>query len=662
MAKKTRKQSKRSAKKKRVKRAPTQAASPQAESITDDKPDLTRAKIFPRNLTARAEFLIAGNPAVTRPEDAMANCFPGLEIDVRNLDRRFFPGLVFNFVDDDDDQRSGARLAYVDALEDPDLQLNSAATQSRLYKNLKIDPTVAQALYKKLTADQTPLPTSVDWYLDWLQVGNKRISMRGLTGSVVWRLVRGLEQGPVSIALKLRDKGDRDKIDHDEVVLHGWRRRFTDPVTGVISAAYQPGELMQGLCSPWQHDFRDCYCHYWASNRPDLVLGEIYPGEVILPDGEAEDALLNIRLDWMRAYRSRELAVGAFGIIENNRPYQFDHYQINHQWQNLNIVLENREIDSVRLADPADAANPFKNAEELADYLRTYLTPLEMTLVFEYLYARFSLRDPSEIKDAGLSGAIALAQENLLLIAAGEMQHLRWGNEILWELHKAGKIAKYDPIVTPSKQVPEGDGGPLQVPMTRESVASYVRVKPKTQFLPPKVKTPAQAAGPQAAQGGADTKWRDRALRPLTRDVQQDFINIEHPSAYIDGAYSQVVATLRQSEYPPHLVGLAQRIVSDGVQHESWFNTIKAGLAPFGEKQYLRPGYELAQPKDVPKALQQRDSIIQALKKAYTAAGNEDFVDCAKHIAAARDTMNTLMSEGERLAKAKKGIPFFNGL
>src|SRR5947209_2202598 len=74
-------------------------------------------KIFPRNLTARAGYLVPGNPVVTRPEDAVANCFPGLEVDIRNLDRRFFPGLVFEFVAD------GAWLAYVDALEDPDLQL-----------------------------------------------------------------------------------------------------------------------------------------------------------------------------------------------------------------------------------------------------------------------------------------------------------------------------------------------------------------------------------------------------------------------------------------------------------------------------------------------------------------------------------------------------------
>ena len=668
MAKKSKQQPKRAAKKKRAERTPIEAASQQPEPATSDKPDLARAKIFPRNLTARAEFLIAGNPMVTRPEDAMANCFPGLEIDVRNLDRRFFPGLVFNFVESSDDvendTHSGAKLAYVDVLEDPDLQLNSAVTQFRLYEVLKINPKVAQALYDKLTADPSCLPTTANWYLDWLQVGNKRISTRGLTGSVVWRLVRGLEQGPVSIRLKLRDKVDRGKIDHTEVVLHGWRRLFTDPLTGVISTAYQPGELMQGLCSPWQHDFRDCYCHYWASNRPDLVLGEIYPGEPVLPNGEAEDPLLNTRLDWMRAYRSRELAVGAFGIIENNRPYQFDHYQINQQWQNLNIVLDNREINSVHLAEPTDAANPFENAEELANYLRTWLTPLELTLVFEYVYARFSLLDPTDIDDDGLNGAVALAQEQLLLVAASEMQHLRWGNEMLWELRKAGKIAKYDPIVRPSKQVPQGRGGPLRGPITTKSLAAYVKVEPKTEFRPRKVEPPNQtaAAQPQAAQGGADTGWRDRALRPLSRDVQQDFINIEHPSAFIDGAYARVVATLRKPEYPPNLVELAQRIVSDGVQHESRFNTIKAALAPFDEGQYLRPDFKPGQPNDVLTALGLRDSIIKALNDAYAAAGNERFAECAKHIADARETMNKLLLEGERLAKDKIGIPFFDGL
>src|SRR5215207_2128408 len=54
-------------------------------------------KIFPRNLTARAEQVVRGNPASSRTEDGVENCFPGLEYDQRNLDKQFFPGLVFEF-------------------------------------------------------------------------------------------------------------------------------------------------------------------------------------------------------------------------------------------------------------------------------------------------------------------------------------------------------------------------------------------------------------------------------------------------------------------------------------------------------------------------------------------------------------------------------------
>ncbi|MCP5005578.1 MAG: hypothetical protein GY941_16825 [Planctomycetes bacterium] len=32
-----------------------------------------------------------------------------------------------------------------------------------------------------------------------------------------------------------------------------------------------PGELTQGLCSPWQQDYRECGCQYWAASRPDYV-------------------------------------------------------------------------------------------------------------------------------------------------------------------------------------------------------------------------------------------------------------------------------------------------------------------------------------------------------------------------------------------------------
>ena len=45
-------------------------------------------RIFPRNLTAHAATQIVGNPVTTRLESGVGNCFPGLEFDHRNLDRR----------------------------------------------------------------------------------------------------------------------------------------------------------------------------------------------------------------------------------------------------------------------------------------------------------------------------------------------------------------------------------------------------------------------------------------------------------------------------------------------------------------------------------------------------------------------------------------------
>ena len=54
--------------------------------------DQDRGGIKPRNRTARAAGVV-GNPASARLDAAVGNCFPGLELDVRNLDGRFFPGL-----------------------------------------------------------------------------------------------------------------------------------------------------------------------------------------------------------------------------------------------------------------------------------------------------------------------------------------------------------------------------------------------------------------------------------------------------------------------------------------------------------------------------------------------------------------------------------------
>jgi hypothetical protein len=49
-------------------------------------------------------------------------------------------------------------------------------------------------------------------------------------------------------------------------------RKFFDKDTAVISEVLaSAGELTQGLCSPWQNDYRECSCYYWASSRPDYI-------------------------------------------------------------------------------------------------------------------------------------------------------------------------------------------------------------------------------------------------------------------------------------------------------------------------------------------------------------------------------------------------------
>ena len=59
---------------------------------------------------------------------------------------------------------------------------------------------------------------------------------------------------------------------------HGGNSKATSHQKPVINEALaQPGELTQSLCSPWQNDYRECGCFYWAASRPDYV--NVEPGK-----------------------------------------------------------------------------------------------------------------------------------------------------------------------------------------------------------------------------------------------------------------------------------------------------------------------------------------------------------------------------------------------
>lgn len=585
-------------------------------------------KIFPRNLTARAAMQVAGNPASSRLETAVGNSYPGLEMHVRSLDARFFPGLLFVFPDlrdnppaTQDPQREGAKVVYVDNA-DPAIYppRNGDAPALALYDELFSDGKAA------ILGDGT-------WFLDAVEQDGKTIRMyrraKGsdgrmvelpLGGLYVWRIVRSLAPAPVTITLVRRDG------EADPVVLHGWRRLYTDPTTGVIDLAYSPGELGASLCSPWTHDFRDCACHYWSANHPDIVHGAISPSGKTLPDGEAADPIVShTPVDWLRRDRTPAGAVAAAATIPENRPFQLDHYEINRRWEELGFVLQNYEIDETYHPVPRDPdPEPFASPRELAACLCHELAPLELALALEYLYARWSLKAPGEVPSGSwptMRGDVTAIRHYLMLVAAGEMMHLRYANQLLWALHRAfPDLGGYEPVLSPAKNIPVG-----------------------------------------RRRDGA-VNWRPRALRRLTHETLDDFIRIEEPSGLIEGAYARVVATLRQPDYPPHLADLATRVDTDGIEHFANFHYAKrilrgyAGALP--DYPYLRtvePGpADQAEP-----ALAIYRQIVAGLTEAFRYFGNSDFQAAGRDVDKAREAMRELDRTADALAAKGIGVPFW---
>jgi rubrerythrin len=182
---------------------------------------------------------------------------------------------------------------------------------------------------------------------------------------------------------------------------------------------------------------------------------------------------------------------------------------------------------------PEEAANaePFATEKNLVDKLHE-LAAMEHALALEYLYARYSvITDSSLAKPELLPHAEYVAHE-LLMIASSEMMHLRWANQLLWELRHnrpgAESEAEPEPELRIAHVVPYG---------------KTVR----------KVK-----------------------MRSLTKAID-DFIVAEKNSATLEGQYARVFATL-QYDYPPALAELASRIIADGVSHYVRFREIKTIL------------------------------------------------------------------------------------
>jgi hypothetical protein len=430
----------------------------------------TAPKLLPRNVAAlRAGqdpsapvVPVAGNPASTRLEAGIGNFFPGLECDLRNLERRFFPFLE---VDTDFGSITIVAADAASAAAMPGL----SATDRETYATLDWDARAGSPWFvRSLEGDFGPLgvQTVVLANLDGTSFGQARAP------ADAWVAIRMLkENAPVTLTLMRDGVADR--------VLVGARRPYLD-ANGSFARMFEPGELTQSLCSPWTHDFRDCACFYWASNHPDIALPPL-PS----PAPPETDRRWQRYTAWERANRSVDAppvvtAAGAGPDVPAGSAAieEMQHHQINRDWQQLNFVIDHREqlLPYKPSEDAGSQAPPLPDQATLIQHLR-YAAGVELAVALEYLSAAWSLRKPDALPQP-LRNDVQTAFAELLRIAIGEMRHLRAVNDALMQLQT---LSGFEPALAVAADIPDGGAGafrPLQFrAATQATIDDFIRVE-----------------------------------------------------------------------------------------------------------------------------------------------------------------------------------------
>ncbi|KVU36451.1 hypothetical protein [Burkholderia ubonensis] len=216
------------------------------------------------NLTAQIHHRGVGNPASVLPRSAISNCFPGLEFDFRNLWRRAFEGITLvennNYVID-------AEKGY-----------EHLKTRRLLrFAGLEVGTMVATKGPVRPNADSVPLasvpnPNAVS-FMEW---SNSIARIVHLQGQAVECEFTAYQNATDEVLVDTHKETLKETL-----VL----RRFFDGDTASFNLQMlEPGELTQGLCAPWQNDYRECACYYWAASRPDFV--NVEPGDDGLARGD----------------------------------------------------------------------------------------------------------------------------------------------------------------------------------------------------------------------------------------------------------------------------------------------------------------------------------------------------------------------------------------
>ncbi|WP_157639568.1 hypothetical protein [Lamprocystis purpurea] len=216
-------------------------------------------RLIARNRHAQIHHVAAGNPFASRPEMSVGNCTPGLEMDFRAVWRRLFEGIVLREYD--------SLVMEMEPIEGgpalPDLVGHRLlrVDDTNLYTQM-IGPSPYNPRTRTTVLGFTGNPDGVlplEWSNALAQILNQRVGQSVdcyFTKTPVWSTQALFDVADAQNTLKLSLRV---------------RPFFEDGSAMISRTLAKPGELTQGLCSPWQNDYRECSCYYWASARPDFV-------------------------------------------------------------------------------------------------------------------------------------------------------------------------------------------------------------------------------------------------------------------------------------------------------------------------------------------------------------------------------------------------------
>lgn len=260
------------------------------------------------NLTAQLHHRGEGNPYSVLPRSAISNCFPGLEFDFRNLWRRTFEGIVLvennNYVVEAEDPKYAdlvtRRLVRVDGFD------TMVLTTGPVFPGGSIG-TLASAAN----------PNAVS-FMEWSNSLARIMAKQGQ--DVDCDFTQAKPATTEVIAKDVETIRVRLKV----------RRFFAGDSAALDAALLKPGELTQGLCAPWQNDYRECACYYWAASRPDYV--NVEPGADGLSHGDM----------WLQKRRT-----GSY-VPDNRvdtRLYSYD--DLFRDWQGLlSFIIRGKDADA----------------------------------------------------------------------------------------------------------------------------------------------------------------------------------------------------------------------------------------------------------------------------------------------------------------------------